>query len=122
MSIFTEIEKGLENIWKFITSPKAAAAVAEASSLVSIALPIVQELSTLIVPASSTLAQVDAAYTKYGIPLVEAYAQNPTSIGNALLNLATQLLRAKLPPSQANIATNILNTAVQLAVTVVKNA
>jgi hypothetical protein len=46
--------------------------------------------------------------------------QEPTSIGNALLNLATQILRAKLPAEKATLPTNILNTAVQLAVTAMK--
>jgi len=122
MSIFQEIEDGLRAVWNFITSPKAKAAVAQASALVAIALPIVQELSMLINPASGTVSQVAAAYNKYGIPMIDSYESNPTSIGNAMLNLATQLLKAKLPANQANVATNILNTAVQLAVTCVKNA
>ena len=44
----------------------------------------------------------------------------PDAAGNALLNLATGLLRDKLPADKATVATNILQTAVQLAVTAVK--
>jgi len=41
-------------------------------------------------------------------------------IGNALLNLATQIMRSKLPAEKADLPTNLLNTAVQLAVNVIK--
>jgi hypothetical protein len=122
MSIFTEIENGLKKVWNIISSPKAKAAVAQAASLVSIAIPIVEEISTLINPASSTVADVAAAYNKYGVPVINNYEQNPTSLGNAALNLASELLKKKLPANQASVATNILNTSVQLAVTAIKNA
>ena len=52
--------------------------------------------------------------------MIQIYTQDPTSIGNALLNLATHLLRSKLPAEKAALPTNILNTAVQLAVTAMK--
>ena len=52
--------------------------------------------------------------------MIQGYTQDPTSIGNALLNLATQLLRSKLPADKANLPANILNTSVQLAVTAIK--
>jgi hypothetical protein len=42
------------------------------------------------------------------------------AIENALLNLARQLLGLKLPADKAIPPTNILNTAVQLAVTTTK--
>jgi hypothetical protein len=45
---------------------------------------------------------------------------NPALIGNALLNLATPILRSKLPVEKAGLPTDILNTAVQLAVTALK--
>ena len=41
-------------------------------------------------------------------------------IGNALLNLATQILSSKLPAEKADLSANILNTATQLAVTALK--
>jgi hypothetical protein len=44
----------------------------------------------------------------------------PDAAGNALLNLATGLLRDKLPADKGTLATNILQTAVQLAVTAIK--
>jgi hypothetical protein len=40
--------------------------------------------------------------------------------GGGWLNLATQVLRSKLPADKAGLPTNILNTAVQLAVTALK--
>jgi hypothetical protein len=41
--------------------------------------------------------------------LVQSYTQDPASIGNALFNLATQILRTKLPKDKAKMPTNILN-------------
>jgi hypothetical protein len=119
MNIFQQITSGLKKLWEIIASPKARNAVAKASSLVSIALPIVDELST-IDPKTARLKEVADAYRKYGVPMIQIYTQDPTSIGNALLNLATELLRANLPPDKAAVPTNILNTAVQLAVTALK--
>jgi hypothetical protein len=115
----SQITAGLKKLWKIITSPKARNAVEHAASLVSIALPIVDELSS-IDPKTARLKEVADAYRKYGIPMIQNYTQDPTSIGNALLNLGTQLLRLNLPAEKAALPTNILNTAVQLAVTAIR--
>jgi hypothetical protein len=119
MNVFQQITAGLKKLWEVISSPKARNAVEQAASLVSIALPIVDQLSS-IDPKTARLREVAAAYRKYGVPMIQSYTQDPTSIGNALLNLGTQLLRAKLPADKAGLPTNILNTAVQLAVTAMK--
>lgn len=54
------------------------------------------------------------------MPMIQIHTQDPTSIGNAVLNLGTQILRSKLPADKTTLPTNILNTAVQLAVTTIK--
>ena len=41
-------------------------------------------------------------------------------IWGALLNLATRILRSKLPAGKADLPTDILNIVVQLAVTALK--
>ncbi len=119
MNVFQQITAGLKKLWEVVSSPKARNAVEQAASLVSIALPIVDQLSS-INPKTARLKEVADAYRKYGVPLIQGYTQDPTSIGNALLNLATQLLRAKLPADNSAVPTNVLNTAVQLAVTAMK--
>jgi hypothetical protein len=119
MNKFKQITSGLKRVWEVISSPKAWNSVEQAASLVSIALPIVDQLST-INPKTAMLKEVADAYRKYGVPMIQGYIQDPTSIGNALLNLATVLLRSKLPADKAELPTNILNTAVQLAVTAMK--
>jgi hypothetical protein len=53
-------------------------------------------------------------------PAIQGYVQDSTCVGNALLNPATALLRSKLAAEEVNPPTNILNTAVQLAVTALK--
>ena len=119
MNIFQQIASGLKKLWEIITSPKARNAVEQAASLVSIALPIVDQLSE-IDPQVAKFKEISDAYRKYGVPLVQSYTQDPALIGNALLNLATQLLRSKLPADKSALPTNILNTAIQLAVTALK--
>ena len=119
MNVFQQIASGLKRLWTIIASQKARNAVQQAASLVNIALPIVDQLSS-IDPKTARLKEVADAYRKYGVPMIQSYTQDPTSIGNALLNLATQLLRSKLPANRADLPTNILNTAVQLAVTALK--
>lgn len=119
MNIFSAIANGLKKFWSVVTSPKAQQAVAQAAALVEIALPIVQQLSGLN-PKTAKLQQVLDAYRKYGVPVLQTYTENPQSIGNALFNLATEVLREKLPADKAELSTNILNSAVQLAVTALK--
>ena len=41
-------------------------------------------------------------------------------IWGALLNLATRILRSKLPADKADLPPNLLNTVIQLAVTALK--
>jgi hypothetical protein len=119
MNIFQQIASGLKKLWEIIASPKARNAVEQAASLVSIALPIVDQLSS-INPKTARLREVVDVYRKFGVPMIQGYTEDPTSLGNALLNLATQLVRSKLPRDQASLPTNVLNTAVQLAVTAIK--
>jgi hypothetical protein len=71
-------------------------------------------------PKEAKFKEVPEACRKYDVPMIQSYTQDPASIGNAWLNLETQTLRAKLPEDKAELPTNILNTAVQPAVTAVK--
>ena len=114
MSIF---QKVIQSVESFFRSGKATAALEQAASLVTIAAPIVQELEVLVPSQNRTVQAVEAAYSKYAVPVAAQIQNNPTSINNALLNLASAILARNLPPAQAGAATNVLNTAVQLAVT-----
>jgi hypothetical protein len=119
MKIVDVILAGLKKVFSIIVSPRAQKAVETAAGLVNLALPIVVGLSS-INPQTAKMIQIVDAYNRYGIPLVQTYSQDPKSIGNALLNLATEILRARLPKDKAGLATNVLNTAVQLAYTAFK--
>jgi|SRR5581483_6192215 len=114
-NIETEVGKALTGVVHFFSSGKAQAAVQEAGALVSLALPIVQEIDGLV--PNKTVEQITAAYQKYGVPFVDGMASNPSG---ALLNLGTAVLQKNLPADKAGAATNILNTAVQLAVTAIR--
>ena len=59
-------------------------------------------------------AKIVAAFQKYAVPLSSQILSTPTAQrGYILLQLATEVLAKNLP----NVATKVLNAAVQLAVT-----
>jgi len=118
MSFITSFVTELKKIWAWLDSPKAQAALQEASQLALEAAPIVAEISQLA--PNSTFAEVAAAYQKYGVPFASTVTTDPTQIGNYLLNLATTVLQKNLPKTQAAPAVSLLNTAVQMAVTSLK--
>jgi hypothetical protein len=121
MNIFETIVKDIEgipaDIVKLFTNPKAEAALKEAATLAVQAGPIVQAIAA-IVPGSPTVQAVAAAYAKYGVPYAQEALSSPTQLGNDLLNLATAEV-GKLAPG---VSVSSLNTAVQLAVTMIKAA
>ena|ERR1700722_12483069 len=106
----------LTNLFKdvagFFASPKAAADEKLIASLLPAALGIVQEIN--VIAPNKTLTQINAAATQYGVPTITAIADDPAGAGNALLNLATQILQKNHAPTAA---VSLLNTVVQLAVT-----
>ena len=113
------LKKIISSIAAFFGSDKVKQALEAAASLVTIAAPIVQEIAALT--PNRTVQEIEAAYAKYAVPFSSTILSNgPDATGNALLNLATGLLRDKLPADKATLATNILQTAVQLAVTAIK--
>jgi hypothetical protein len=115
MSIFSAIGGAFKKLWKTITSPAAQRAIESAIDLVPIALPIVQEIRSLD-PKTATVADVVAMYQKYRIAVVGMLKQDSVSIGNALLNLATALVKLRAPSK----TTSIIQTAVQLALVALK--
>jgi len=112
------LSKALAAIEGLFTSGKAQAAIQQAASLVEIALPIVQDLDALA-PNRTTEQVIAAAKTLLATEksLQPILTQAQTSPTGALLSLATALLEKNLPAAKAGVATNVLNTAVQLAVT-----
>ncbi len=115
MSIFTVIGGAFKKLWKIIASPAAQRAIKSAIELVPMALPIVQEIRSLD-PKTATIADVAAMYKKYRIAVVGTFKQDSVSIGNALLNLATALVKVQAPSK----TTSIIQTAVQLALVALK--
>ena len=107
MSWLTQLFKDVEGIF---VSPKAQVIEQDIAKLVVQAAPIVASISKLV--PNKTIQEVTAAYTNYALTPATAIADNPTSIGNAMLNLGTNLLQ-KLSP---NSTVTALNSAIQLAV------
>jgi len=102
----------IQKIVGFFRSGRAEAALNQAASLIPKALPIVEEIAALA--PNRTDREIVAAFQKFAVPGAQQYlAAAPAQRGYVLLQLATQVLAAEAP----GVATNILNTAVQLAVT-----
>jgi hypothetical protein len=105
----------IQKIVSFFASGKAEAALNLAAGLVPKALPIVQEIAALV--PNRTDREIAAAFEKFAIPGAAQYlAAPPGHRGYVLLDLATQVLAAQFP----GVATNILNAAIQFAVTAMK--
>ena len=106
------VKSVIQKIVSFFASGKAEAALNQAAELVPKALPIVQEIATLA--PNRTDQEILAAFQKFAVPGAAQYLATPAAQrGYVLLQLATQVLSAEVP----GVATNVLNTAVQLAVT-----
>jgi acyl-CoA reductase-like NAD-dependent aldehyde dehydrogenase len=102
----------IQKIVVFFSSGKAAAALNQAASLVPKALPIVEAIAALT--PNRTIQEIEAAFEKYAVPFSQEWRATPAaSRGYLLLQLATSVLSREVPGT----ATNILNSAVQLAVT-----
>ena len=102
-------------ILDFFRSPRVKNALDRVATLAQTALPIVETIASL------TPTRVDdeiiAAYKHFGVPFVDAeLSGDPKRIGTALLNLGTVVLARQAPGT----STSLLQTAVQLAVTVLK--
>lgn len=115
MSLTSFVHNVISAIENFFSSGKAAQVEKELATLVQAAVPIVSEINQLV--PNKTLEEVTAAYVKYGIPLATQIQNDPTSIGNGLLNLATAILQKNHAPTAV---VSLLNTAVQLAVLTLK--
>jgi len=106
------IKRIIQKIVSFFNSGKAQSALETAAALVPKALPIVQDIAALA--PNRTDQEILAAFQKYAVPgAAQLLATPPSQRGYVLLHLATQVLAGECP----SIATYILNTAVQLAVT-----
>lgn len=105
------LNKLFSKIEGWFDSPKAKAAEATIETLLPTALGIVQEINTLA--PNKTLTELNTVATKYALPTITALAEGQTA-GNIALNMATEILQKNHAPT---VATSLLNTVVQLAVT-----
>ena len=97
-------------------SPKLEKVEQELTTLVGDAMPIVEVINATA--PNKTLAEVEAAYQKFGVPLTQTIdAGDQTAINNALLNLASTVLQK----NHLGTVASVLNTAVQLAVVAANN-
>jgi len=105
----------LSKLQGFFTSGKAEHAFDTVASLVPKALPIVQAIAAAT--PNKSVKEIIGLFSQYGVPLAHELLDTPPAIrGYALLHLATEELAKQVPGTP----TNLLNAAVQLAVTAVK--
>ena len=106
----------IQKIVSFFASGKAEAALNVAADLVPKALPIVREIAALTPTRADD--EILAAFDKFNVPadLAQIRATPGAQRGYLLLQLASAALGIRFP----GVATNILNTAVQFAVTGLK--
>jgi len=105
----------LKKVESWFTNPKVEAAFNTVAEIVQVAEPIVADIAALT--PNRTVAEIEAAYTKYAVSVAGQISSDPTSTGNALLNLATEVVNKNL---HTPAAVNLVNTAVQIAVTAAK--
>jgi hypothetical protein len=106
------IKNIIQKIALFFRSGKVEAALNQAAALVPKALPIVQDIAAMV--PNKTDREILSAFQKYAVPGAAQFLATPMAQrGYVLLHLATEVLASEFP----SVATNILNTAVQFAVT-----
>lgn len=106
------LKQVIRKIVGFFVSGGAEAALTQAAELVPKALPIVQEIAALA--PNRTDQEILALFQKFAVPGAAQYLATPAEKrGYVLLQIASEVLAAEVP----GIATHILDTAVQLAVT-----
>jgi hypothetical protein len=106
------IKSLVQKIVVFFSSGKAEAALTRAAELVPQALPIVREIAALT--PNRTDGEILSAFEKFAVPGAAEYLAMPREKrGYVLLQLASMVLAAEVP----GVATHILDTAIQLAVT-----
>jgi len=102
----------IQKVVAFFASGRVEAALNQAAALVPKALPIVQEIAALA--PNRTDQEILAVFQKFAVPVAAQYlATPPAKRGYVLLQLASEVLAAEVP----GVATHVLDTAVQLAVT-----
>lgn len=108
------MKKLLTKIARFFQGGKAEQVFSQVESLVEKAAPIVAAIAAMT--PNRTVQEIAGAFESYGVPLVRSIdATPPAERGYLLLDLATKVMAREHP-----LATNILQSAVQLAVTGLK--
>lgn len=109
------MKKLFQTVVAFFRSGKAEQVFGQVSVMVPAATAIVQAIAALT--PNRTVAEIAKAYEQYGLPVVEhLQATAPDQRGYVLLDLASKVLAKHYPALPANV----LNTAVQVAVTAVR--
>ncbi len=110
--VFELIGEAAKKAFSWLISSKAKSALDTAAHLVERAAPIVETIGSIVL--KGTAEEALEAGLKFGVTLSETELNSgPYAVGNALLNLATDELKKVAP----GFPVNVLQTAIQMAVT-----
>lgn len=112
-NFFTKFIAKIESLF---TNPKVESVFDTIAHLVTLAEPVVAQIAAAV--PNKTVQEITSAFATFGVPTAVAIENNPTAIGNAMLNLGTAIVQKTVPTA----ANNIVQTAVQIAVTAAKAA
>ncbi|HSW40403.1 MAG TPA: hypothetical protein VLL97_13020 [Acidobacteriota bacterium] len=115
MKIFSILVWPFRKLYKLFTSEAAKSALSQIDELIPQVIDIVENLRAFD-PKTATVADIIELYRKHKVELVGTLLQDPVSIGNALLNLATFLVKQREP----NKSTSVIQAAIQLALVALK--
>ena len=111
MNIFARFGDWISHLFK---DPRVEKAFVVIGQIAQEAEPLVAAIAAIV--PNKTFQQVVDAYHEYGIPFSQQLTNDPTAIGNYLQTLAVSVLQK----NHQDKAVNILNTAVNIAVSVLK--
>lgn len=109
------LESFLGKVASWFHKPAVEEAFNTVAKIIPEAEPIVADIAALT--PNKTVQEIQTAYDKYAVPFSGVVESDPNAVGNALLNLATTVVNKNL---KSPAAQNLVNTAVQLAVTAAK--
>lgn len=120
-NVFVTFIAGIEALFTRAKAKEAVqkieADLAKVAEILPHAIPIVEDIAALT--PNKSVQEVTTVLEKYVGPVAQQIDDNPTAIGNILLNTATTAVQKILPPEKSGAAVSLIQTAVQLAVTAV---
>jgi len=115
MGFWSVLSFPFRKIAQFFGSKKVQTALEKIADLVPEVQSIVADLQG-VDPRTATYLDIVNLYEKHSVIISETISKTPTGYGNALLNLATILVKRQKP----GISTSVIQAAIQIALVALK--